>query len=111
MPHDRTDYMSGYGDFGMLFGQLYHTPASIMHFWACGLADGDQLDLSDYFEEVFTVQATFNSEDYATTGHGRPVDVVISGANSNIIRVFFTSGYRVDYEVVGHKAEGGAAFD
>ena len=111
MPHDRTTYVSGYGDFGILFYQLYHSPASEMKFWACGLADGDWIDLSDYLQEIFTVQATFNADDLRNVGKIRAINVVISGANSTIIRPFNTSGYTVDYQVTGHKAEGGAAFE
>jgi len=111
MPYDRTDWISGYGTFGIIFGQLYHTPISQMHFWACGLADGDQLDLSDWFQEVLTVHATFNAEDLINVAGGNAINVVISGANNNIIRPFKTSGYTVDYLVIGHKAEGGAGFE
>ena len=106
---NETHLISGYGDsHEMLFGQLYHTPASIMKFWACGISDGDYIDLSDYFEEVYTVQATFNSE--ALGGGLVPaINVIVSGMVD--IMPYGTSGFKVDYEVTGHKTEGGAGFE
>jgi len=110
MPYDRTDYMSGWNN-EIIFGQLYHTPVSILVFWACGMADEDYFDVSEYLQEVYTVEATFNSADYAAAGGGHAIDVVISGANNTLILPYFTSGYTVNYVVFGHKAEGGAAFE
>ena len=107
---DYTRYMSGWNG-EIIFGQLYHTPVSILEFWACGIADGSYFDVSDYMQEVYSVQATFNSPDYQAAGGGNAVNVVISGANNTILVPYFTSGYTVNYMVFGHKTEGGAAFE
>ncbi|GAG87857.1 unnamed protein product, partial [marine sediment metagenome] len=36
---DYSDRMSGWNN-EIIFGQLYHTPVSILVFWACGMSDG-----------------------------------------------------------------------
>ena len=110
MPHNETHMMSGWNG-ELIFGQLYHTPVSEMVFWSCGIANGDWFQLSPWFQEIYSVEATFNSQDYMTTGKGRPVNVFISGTAQTVILPYFTSGYKVNYHVFGHKAECGSAFD
>ena len=107
---DYSHYMSGWNG-EIIFGQVYHTPVSQLIFWACGITDGNHLDVSDYLQEVYTVEATFNSPDYRDAGGGNAINVVISGANNTLLFPYFTSGYTVNYVVFGHKTEGGAAFE
>jgi len=104
---DRTSYISGWNG-QLVFGQLYHTPVSIMVFWACGLSDGDYIDLSDYFQEIYTVEATFNSNNARGVNDLNAVNVYISG--STVIMPYNTSGYSVNYVVFGHKAEASDGF-
>jgi len=112
MVHDRTDYASGF-DCGFIFGQLYHTPVSILEFWACGIADGDWIYLDNLthmdgtvgLQTIYSVQATYNTADYTDFSGiiGQPpIDVFISGV---AIFPFHTSGLRVNYLVFGHKSE------
>ena len=108
---DYSHYMSGWNG-ELIFGQLYHTPVSEMVFWACGMANGNHFDLTPWFQEVYSVEATFNSRNYALYAGrvGRAVDVWICGVTTTIMP-YYTSGYHVNYHVFGHKAECGTAFD
>jgi len=109
MPYDRTTYASGWGDWGMIFYQLYHTPISELKFWVCGLADGDYIDLSDWFEELFTAHASFcniNGTVVPTAAQHSNLGIILaSGGNAAWVQIFHSSGLRLDVQVTGHKVE------
>ena len=107
---DKTDYISGWGN-GVIFGQVYHTPYSVMWFRLSGINDGDYVDLSDWFQNVYSVHATANSDAGGTDN----LSVQISGTypnNTGTVIIFHdpNSGVIYDFEVLGHKAEAGDGF-
>lgn len=111
---DRTDHMSGWESVnGIIFGQVYHTPASQMFFWIGGLNDGDHVDLSDYFEDICTAKIQLMSGACANLSR-TPIAMPSGVGNVHpMTNLYFycTSGLKIDVMVVGHKAEGGAAFE
>ena len=112
MPSDLTSKISGWGN-GVIFGQIYHTPYSKLIFRLSGISNGDYVDLSDYFQEVYSVHATPNSDANNTAD---TLSVTISGTypnNTGTVVIFNDplAGVIYDFEVIGHKAECGDAFE
>lgn len=112
---DQTDHMIEYpGELGItyIFGQLYHTPVSIMWFRISGFANGDHVDLTPWFQCVYSVHATRNSD---AGGGNDTFSIQISGtypANCGPVLIFHdpTADVIYDFEVIGHKQEQGTGF-
>ena len=91
---------SGWNDHnvtGLIFGQLYHTPVSILEFWGT-FNDGDFVDLGDYFQNIYSVFVTPNQD-----ASGVAPSAMISG--STYVIFYDGSGLVQNVLVFGHKAE------
>ena len=91
-----------------IFGQVYSTPVSIMWFRLSGVANGDYVDLSTWFQCVYSVHAVANNDQGGTAD---TFSVQISGTYpANCGPVIILHDPRVattiyDFMVIGHKAE------
>ena len=110
-----VDYGDGYGP--VIFGQIYHTPVSIMIFRLSGVNDGDYVDLSPWLQCVYSVHFSPISD---IGDVDNQASVQISGTypnNCGPVIIFHDfdnpvpSGTIWDITVYGHKAECGSAFD
>lgn len=110
---DRTDYMvEYYGYDDVIFGQVYHSPVSLMAFRLSGLSNGDHVDLSPWLQCVYTVHATRNSD---AGGDAETISIQISGTypnNCGPVVIFHDPEFSgiYDFTVLGHKAENGTGF-
>ena len=117
---DQTDNMLVYGDgYGPdLFGQVYHTPVSTLWFRLSGIGNTDYVNLAPWFQCVYSVHYSIN---YDKSGAANTFSVQISGTyptNCGPVVIFHDpvghgtlSGTIYDFEVIGHKAEYGTAFN
>jgi len=113
---DQTDNMMVYGDgYGPdLFGQVYHTPVSQLWFRLSGISSGDYVNLSGWFQCVYSVHASPNSD---RAGSGYDISIIISGTyptNCGPIIIFdrLSGVHNIhDFQAIGHKAEYGRAFN
>lgn len=92
----------------VIFGQIYHTPASQMWFRLSGLADADYVDLSPWFQCVYSVHFYRNTD---AAGAADTLGVQISGVvpnNCGPVLIFHNPDIdeTYDFQVIGHKAMG-----
>lgn len=115
---NQTDNMIVYGDgYGPdLYGQVYHTPVSTMWFRLSGINNTDYVNLTPWFQCVYSVHYSINSD---KSGAANAFSVQISGVypnNCGPVVIFHdpatvVSGLIYDFEVIGHKPEYGTAFN
>jgi len=113
-----VDQLSGLCDYpgvlapDIIFGEIYHTPASQMWFRLSGIANSDYINLSAWFQCVYSVHFYRNSD---AGGAVDTMSVQISGTvpnNCGPVLIFhdpdLTEVY--DFHVIGHKALAGTGF-
>ena len=111
MPHSKPPTTLTWGDGEeYVFGQIYHTPVSILYMRVSGLTDGDYTDLSNWFQCVYSVHASRNSDAGGTID---TLCIQISGTypnNCGPVILYHNPDTVVlyDVKVIGHKAEGAA---
>lgn len=105
-PPTTTDWADGTE---YTFGQIYHTPISILYYRLSGIANGDHSELAPWFQCIYSAHMCRNS-DAAAAGDVSSIEISGGQWNCGTVIIFHdpTAHAIYDIKVIGHKAQGAA---